>query len=467
MFKLYDYQQRIVDETRNKLRKGNKGVLIVSPPGSGKSVIIGEIACLTTLKKNRVLFTVHRQELVDQIKRTFNKMGVDQDYTTIMTVGRVKNRLNKLEKPNLIIVDESQHTRAKTYTDILDYYDNVPRLGFSGSPWRMNGQGFDDIYPAMVEGPSVKWLIDNYHLAPFTYYAPQTLEGFKKSNGEYDKKSVDEVLGSKIFGDAVSSYLSNANGKQAILYAHSVEYAKKYAMAFKEVGVNAASVDGKTPKAERNQIINDFRVGKLKVLCNNDLISEGFDVPNCEVVIMCRPTASLVLYLQQSMRCMRYLPNKQAMIIDHVGNYVRFGLPDDDREWSLTGRNSKGKVDAPEIHTCQYCYQVFYEWTADNRCPYCGELKPEADPRTAEGKKQIEQAKMIEIANRKVEKGDSLISIYEHFKARKVMQIGNVHRPINAAIRQKGACSNDELNGLAKYLGVKKSYIFRLYNHKY
>ncbi|AAP74542.1 DNA helicase [Lactobacillus phage phiJL-1] len=467
MFKLYDYQQRIVDETRNKLRQGNKGVLIVSPPGSGKSVIIGEITRLTTLKKNRVLFTVHRQELVDQITDTFDAMGVNQDYTTVMTVGRVKNRLDKLEKPDLIIVDESQHTRAKTYTDILDYYSDVPRLGFSGSPWRMNGQGFDDIYPAMVEGPSVKWLIDNYHLAPFTYYAPQTLEGFKKRNGEYDKKSVDEVLGSKIFGDAVSSYLSNANGKQAILYAHSVEYAKKYAVAFEEAGVNAASVDGKTPKAERDRIINDFRSGKLKVLCNNDLISEGFDVPNCEVVIMCRPTASLVLYLQQSMRCMRYVNGKQAMIIDHVGNYVRFGLPDDDRQWSLSGRNSNGKVDAPDIHTCQHCYQVFYEWTADNRCPYCGELKPEADPRTAEGKKQIEQAKMIEIANRKVEKSDSLISIYEHFKARKTMNIGNVHRPINAAIRQKGVCSNEELIGFADYLGVKKNYVLMLYNHKY
>lgn len=467
MFKLYDYQQKIVDETREKLRQGNKGVLIVSPPGSGKSVIIGEIARLATLKGKQVLFTVHRQELVDQITDTFNKMGVNHNLRTIMTVGKVKHRLSELPKPDLIIIDESQHTRAKTYTDILDYYDNVPRLGFSGSPWRMNGQGFDDIYPEMIEGPSVKWLINSYRLAPFTYYAPQTLEGFKKRNGEYDKKSVDEVLGSKIFGDAVSSYLSNANGKQAILYSHSVEYAKQYAMAFKEVGVDAASVDGKTPKAERNQIINDFRNGNLKVLCNNDLISEGLDIPNCEVVIMCRPTASLVLYLQQSMRCMRYLPNKQAMIIDHVGNYVRFGLPDDERQWSLTGRNSKGKVDAPDIHTCQYCYQVFYEWTVDNRCPICGELKPEADPRTAEGKKQIEQAKMIEIANRKVKKDDSLISIYEHFKARKTMNIGDVHRPINAAIRQKGMCSSEELNEFAGYLGVKKNYVFRLYTHRY
>jgi len=110
---------------------------------------------------------------------------------------------------------------------------------------------------------------------------------------------------------------------------------------------------------------------------------------------------------------------------------------------------------------------VFYEWTADNRCPYCGELKPEADPRTPEGKKKIEQAKMIEIANRKVKKGDSLISIYEHFKAKKTMNIGNVRRPINAAIREKGVCSSEELNEFAKHLGVKKSYVFRIYAHKY
>ena len=467
MFKLYDYQQKIVDETREKLRQGNKGVLIVSPPGSGKSVIIGEIARLTTLKRKRVLFTVHRQELVDQIKNTFNKMGVSQDYATVMTVGRVKNRLDKFDKPDLIIVDESQHSRAKTYIDILDYWEDVPRLGFSGSPWRMNGQGFDDIYETMVKGPNVSWLIDNRKLSPFTYYAPQTLEGFKKRNGEYDKKSVDEVLGNKIFGDAVSSYQTYTPNSRAILYAHSIEYSESYAKEFNNAGILAAHVEGKTPKSERNKIMQAFRDGKIKVLCNVDLVSEGFDVPACEVVIMCRPTASLVLYLQQSMRCMRYLPDKQATIIDHVGNYMRFGLPDDDRQWSLEGRNSKGKVDAPDIHTCQYCYQVFYEWTADNRCPYCGELKPEADPRTPEGKKKIEQAKMIEIANRKVEKSDSLISIYEHFKARKTMNIGNVSRPINAAIRQKGVCSSAELNEFARYLGVKKNYIFMIYTRKY
>ena len=134
MLKLFDYQQRLVTETRQALSNGNKGVLIVSPPGSGKSVVIAEIARLTTLKKNRILFFVHRKELVNQIKDSFIKQDVDLHYCTIMTVGKVANRLNILPKPNLIIVDESQHSRARTYRKIFDFYSDVPRLGFTGSP---------------------------------------------------------------------------------------------------------------------------------------------------------------------------------------------------------------------------------------------------------------------------------------------------------------------------------------------
>ncbi|GAF37606.1 DNA helicase, phage-associated [Lentilactobacillus farraginis DSM 18382 = JCM 14108] len=114
-FKLFDYQQRLVDETRQKLAEGNHGVLIVSPPGSGKSVIIAEIARLTVAKGGQVMFFVHRQELVNQITQSFQKQDVDLMHCTIMTVGKVANRLDHLPKPNLIICDESQHSRAKTY----------------------------------------------------------------------------------------------------------------------------------------------------------------------------------------------------------------------------------------------------------------------------------------------------------------------------------------------------------------
>ena len=151
MLQLFNYQQSLVKRARQALIDGNKGVLIVSPPGSGKSVIISEIARLATMKKNRVLFFVHRQELVKQIKESFIQQNVDMKYCTILTVGKVANRLKILAKPDLIIVDESQHSRANTYQQIFDYYSDVPRLGFTGSPWRMSGKGFDDIYSIMLE----------------------------------------------------------------------------------------------------------------------------------------------------------------------------------------------------------------------------------------------------------------------------------------------------------------------------
>ncbi|WP_373742603.1 DEAD/DEAH box helicase [Jeotgalibaca porci] len=382
-FQLYDYQTELVTKARKSLTAGNKGVLIQSPPGSGKSVVIAEIARLTTDKGNRVMFLVHRKELVEQITETFKANEVNLDLCTIMTVTKVANRLTQLPKPNLIITDETHHSRAKTYRNIYDYYSDVPRLGFTATPWRMNGKGFEDIYSEMVEGKSVKWLIENNRLAPYEYYSiPEADIGKlqKSSTGDYTNQSIEQALKNSIFGDVVENYIKVANEQKTILYAHSIEYSEKFADEFKSAGIKAVHVDSKTPSSERDEIMNDFRNGKIKVLCNVDLISEGFDVPDCTCVIMARPTDSLVLYLQQSMRCMRYQPNKTATIIDHVANYTRHFLPDTDRIWNLKGfekkRRKKQKSENEiSITECPNCFGVMstVELRAnENRCPLCG-----------------------------------------------------------------------------------------------
>lgn len=381
-FDLYDYQKELVIKARKSLATGNKGVLIQSPPGSGKSVVIAEIARLTTDKGNRVMFLVHRKELVEQITETFKGNEVDLDLCTIMTVTKVANRLELLPKPSLIITDETHHSRAKTYRNIYDYYSNVPRLGFTATPWRMNGKGFEDIYSEMVEGKSVKWLIENNRLAPYEYYSiPEADIGKlqKSSTGDYTNKSIEKALKSTIFGDVVENYTKVASKQKTILYAHSIEYSEKFADEFKSAGIKAVHVDSKTPSAERDEVMNDFRNGKIKVLCNVDLISEGFDVPDCTCVIMARPTDSLVLYLQQSMRCMRYQPNKTATIIDHVANYTRHFLPDTDREWNLKGFDKKRKKQQRNeneiaIKECPNCFGVMESKSLienDFHCPYC------------------------------------------------------------------------------------------------
>ena len=261
MFQLFDYQQDLVDKARNALAAGNQGVLIVSPPGSGKSVVISEIARLTVKKGGHVLFFVHRQELVKQIKDSFKQQGVDLNHCTIMTVGKVANRLKILPKPNLIIVDESQHSRAKTYLKIFGYYNDVPRLGFTGSPWRLSGKGFKDIYSAMIEGPTTKWLIEHHKLAPFTVYGYQlgNKDLLKKSStGDYTSKSMDDFTKSIIHGDIVKSWLKFAKDRKTIIYCHSTSFSKIVAQEFRNAGINAAHADAKTPSNERNKIMDSF-----------------------------------------------------------------------------------------------------------------------------------------------------------------------------------------------------------------
>lgn len=366
-----------MEQAREELKKGNKSCLLVSPAGSGKSVVIAEIARLTTLKGGRVMFMVHRQELINQIMESFKANSVDLNLCTVMTVGKIRNRLDKLPKPNLIITDETHHSLAKTYRDIYDYYSDVPLLGFSATPWRLNGKGLGDVYDAMIEGPDVQWLIDNHYLAPFDYYSVNLIDESKlskSSTGDYSNKSIDEAVGHTIYGDVIKTYRDKVDGQQAIVYAHSIAFSKQIAQQFRDAGINAAHCDSKTPQRERDKIMTDFKKGTLKVLSNCDLISEGYNVPDCSCVIMLRPTESLVLFIQQSMRCMRFKPGKQATIIDHVANYTRFGLPNTPHKWTLADREKKKKstntaVDTP-IKQCAFCFAVIP--AQSKNCPLCG-----------------------------------------------------------------------------------------------
>ena len=118
------------------------------------------------------MFIVHRKELAEQIEETFQFHEVNLTKVSILTVGRAVNRLNTIPPPQLIITDESHHSRAASYLVKTEAFPQAFKLGFTASPWRMNGKGFDDIYDVMVEGPTVSWLIKNNFLAPYKYYAP-------------------------------------------------------------------------------------------------------------------------------------------------------------------------------------------------------------------------------------------------------------------------------------------------------
>lgn len=395
---LRQYQVDLENGVRQAYREGCKAPCIVLPCGGGKSVIIADIAKQTTAKGNRVLFLVHRRELCDQIRNTFTRWGVNMRLCDIMMVQTAARRLDRLPEPKLIITDENHHCLANTYRKIYDHFPDCRRVGVTATPIRLNGDGLGDVNDKLIIGVSAKWLINNNCLAPYDYYAPSIvdLSGAKISRGEFDTSSVEKlVLQKAVFGDVVSYYRKLAGGKQAICYCTSIRHSIEMAAAFCSAGIEAEHIDGTTPKAERDEIVKKFKVGALDILCNVDLISEGFDVPDCECAILLRPTQSLTLYIQQAMRCMRYRPGKRAVIIDHVGNYARHGLPDDDREWTLAKKDRSKKAEKSEaaeaaVTQCPECFLTFH--TKDENgdivriCPYCGAELPVKERREIEQK---------------------------------------------------------------------------------
>ena len=371
--KLHDYQQNLVNKARQAYKDGYKAPCIVAPCGAGKSVMISEIARMTTENKKRVLFLVHRKELIDQIQGTFKWNDVDLSLVEFGMVQTIVRRLDKTPKPSLIITDENHHALAKSYRTIYDHFNDVLRLGFTATPIRLNGSGLADVNDILLQEVDAEWLIKNGFLSPYKYYAPKLIdEDFLKLNSmkEFTSKSIDEALGKVIFGDVIKHYRELADGEQAIAYCHSIEASLRVAKEFNEAGIITAHIDAKTPKDERDNLIAKFRSKEIRILSNVDLIGEGFDVPDCSTVIMLRPTKSLSLYIQQSMRGMRYKPGKTSIIIDHVGNAHRFGLPDAKREWSLTGKKKTNSEATVKIKQCDNCYAV-YDPT-EKQCPFCG-----------------------------------------------------------------------------------------------
>lgn len=375
MLQLRDYQQKMVSKTREALKNGYHCPCVVAPCGAGKSVILSEIIRMTTHNKKQVLFIVHRKELIDQISQTLLKNNVDMNFVTLGMVQTIVKRLEKTSEPNLIVIDESHHVLANSYKKIIQHFHHALVVGFTATPVRLNGGGLGDINDILIEEVTTKWLIENQFLSPYKYFAPEVMETFQlhvKRTGDYDLTELDnQFTERKIWGDVIAHYNKLADGEQAILYASSIYQSEKMAASFQEANIPSEHIDGKTPKLVRDEIIQKFRDGEIKVLCNLDLIGEGFDVPDCSTVIMLRPTQSLSLYIQQSMRGMRYRPNKTSIIIDHVGNVNRFGLPDMERTWSLEPKkgSNQTKAEAP-VKICKECFMTVLQ--TDNKCPHCG-----------------------------------------------------------------------------------------------
>ena len=391
---LRNYQIDLVNDTREAF-KNYKRPLVVLPCGAGKTVCFADMTHKHIVKyKGYVWFLVHRRELVEQTIKTFDMFNIPRDNVFIGMVQTVTRNLDKYKKPTLIIFDEAHHAKAKTWYNIIEHFSNVPMIGLTATPIRRDGKPLGDIFDKLVNGVSAEWLIDNGYLARYDYYAPPiTKMEWKIKGADYDLDDVTaQLLKSKIYGN-IGKYIDK--NKKTIIYCPSIEFSKIICERY-----GATHFDGNTPKKLRTEIISKFRSGEIKLLSNVDLIGEGFDVPDCEVIILLRPTMSLSLYIQQSMRALR--PGKRATIYDLVGNVYRHGLPTEERNWSLdrklTVRNKSG---APEVivRQCKQC-RLVYSGNA-RLCPYCG-FDNGLTRKQIEEEKEAELEKIKKFERRKV-----------------------------------------------------------------
>lgn len=371
---LRDYQRDLYEKTVGAFRQDFHRPLVVAPCGAGKSYLFAEMIRNT---KGEALVLTHRQELKEQHEALLKNLNITN--TRVAMILTEANRLGSYPKPALIVTDEAHLSRSNSWMKVIRHYDTWT-VGFTATPIRLDGKPLGDVFDTLVEGVDTRWLIENKRLAPYEYYAPTCVETdhLRKVAGDFVTTDLEKLMNERaIYGNVIESYKRFAPGERSIVYCVSVEHARATADAFCRAGIRGRVLSAETLPKQRSEILEDFRAGRITVLCNVGIISEGVSIDEVSCCMLLRPTDSVALGIQQMMRCMRYLPGKTAKIIDFVGNYTRIGLPDDKRDWSL-GKPLARKPRLDDegnfyIRCCPECYMTFKTAPV---CPYCGAAYP-------------------------------------------------------------------------------------------
>lgn len=456
MSRLRPYQATIKAAVFQHWNEGRRNVLVKSPTGSGKTVLFAdvvrtvdraaaviahrsELVSQTSLAlaregvRHRIIgpdslrrncVSLH----MDRLGRSFYDPGARVGACGVDTlVGRDAKADPWFSQVGLWVQDEAHHVlRGNKWGDAAAMFPNAYGLGVTATPARADGKGLgldaDGLFEAIVQGPEMRDLIDSGYLTDYRIFAPPSDVDYSEvtvtASGDLSPAKLRAAVhaSDKIVGDVVAHYLKIARGKLGVTFAVDVESAKEIAAAFKAAGVPAEIVSAKTPDLLRAQILRRFERREVLQLVNVDLFGEGFDLPAIEVVSMVRKTESWPLFVQQFGRALRLMidPALQAkwdtftneerrahiaasgkpfaLIIDHVGNVIRHGLPDAPRNDTLDRRErrSSGPSDAIPTRICSntnvggiegmVCAQTYERF--HKVCPYCG-FYPEPPARTA------------------------------------------------------------------------------------
>lgn len=339
-------------------------VMLQMPTGTGKTIVFTSIVrdirrwCIKNSPNSKILIVAHRKELIDQASSKLGNLlhGIIQSGKPMHTERPIQvasiqtfmSRRNyedmRLLQFDFIIIDEAHHSMASGYQKLWEMFPHSKKLGVTATPWRMSHSGFTTLFGDIVLSKSIEWFVNNGYLANYDYVSIKRSSELQHTINSIDRYGVDgdylEAELSAVFdkdyirAQLYQSYEQFAKGKKGIIYAIDRKHARHLTELYAGKGVRVRMIDGETSKVERESVIDEFKKGKVEVIVNVNIFSEGFDCPDIEFIQLARPTKSLAMYLQQVGRGLRISAGKErTIILDNVGLYNRFGTPMANRKW--------------------------------------------------------------------------------------------------------------------------------------
>jgi superfamily II DNA or RNA helicase len=365
---LRSYQRAALSETRAAIVSGKRAPLVVLPTGGGKTCLGAAMAegHLARSQANRVVWLAHRRELVAQGAETLRRVGLDVGANGLNAgartqVASVQTVLRRGQAPEgtLVFLDEAHHFMSDEWRAFFDVYAHAIKVGLTATPERGDGRALGERFDHLVVGAQVQDLIAVWHadhtqgLVPVEVIRPRKLLG-----------------PDKIAQTPADAYMQYARGRRAVVFAPHIRACQEFAEQFAAAGLRVRVVEGKTADETRDESLALFAAGKVDVLVNCMVLTEGWDCPPADVCILARGCGSVGLMLQMCGRVMRPSEGKRgALVIDLRGITHTLGDPDEERIFSLDGDGIGRKGAAAGLRVCKRCQALMPDVGA---CTECG-----------------------------------------------------------------------------------------------
>lgn len=400
MIELRPFQLEAQTDLKHSYAAGNRRLLLQAATGAGKTVIAAEIIKHATSNGHHALFLAHRREIVWQTEKKLESFGVTAgiiqsgepwnptcmvNVASIQTLHSwcVRRKRAAFPKAAIVFIDEAHHyNSSKTWQDVVSAYPEAVIVGMTATPISRKGKGLGLFFDEMIRCPSVTKLTEMGYLVPARYWCPNSkdlanLKNIKVVAGDYVEKQLEEMMNvPKLVGDIPENWSRICPDRQTLVFASGVKHSLALKEAFQKINVSVAHVDANTPGEERDQIVRDFNNGKIKVLCNCAIFTEGTDLPIASALVFARPTKSLLLYLQVAGRVLRPFPGKEnCYVLDHAGVVFQHGPIDQDWDWRLDYGSGDIRTETAKITKlkrqidCGNCGEVYF---GRLDCPGCG-----------------------------------------------------------------------------------------------